>query len=129
MTDGNETPVTPVVPPAPLEDVQPPPPPPPPPMPRRLTMAEFCAGYGPSGQSGKLLSDLTWDQLPDVVLGVIGPGKVTAHKAAHRHRCWTVAKRDGKWQIEAGFNASDTEKLGYLITQNPWSHLDDVVLQ
>jgi hypothetical protein len=96
--------------------------------PKVITWTEFLAGYGVMDQKGRVVKDLAWPYLPSVLLNVIGDDKLKARAAAHDHRCWTVVKKGAAWSIEAGMNMDEAMKIGYLVSQNPWLHLDDTVV-
>jgi hypothetical protein len=97
-------------------------------IPKAITWTEFLAGYGVMDQKGRVVKDLPWSDLQSVLLNVIGEDKQKARKAAHDHRCWTVTKKGAALSIEAGMNMDENTKVGYLVSQNPWLHLDDTVV-
>lgn len=119
--------------PAPVEQAEPPPFEAAPPLPKStqsITWPEFLASYGLLDRQGQPVESQEWDEIPELLLNVIGDDKMKAREAAHAHRCWTVTKDEvGKLGIDAGMNAEDREKIGYLITQKPWEHLGDSVVQ
>jgi hypothetical protein len=99
---------------------------------KTYTLGQLVMNFVPCDSTGQPHAITRWEDIlekPGVMCGIIGAGKVWASAAAQHKKCWTVTKHgDDRPKISAGMNSDDSDKVGYLITQKPWGHLDDVVL-